>query len=443
MENQIKCPECKSYRIEEKDTSKALSFIGMFFMVIGIVLVMLSPAVGLFILLVGLIMLTKGIFTPSKRECRCLNCGYKFIRKEDEAPLEKPEVLIADDSKYENNNNDFEKSVEQLNQTIINSRDSSSVEGKRIIKQSNNKTVNRLIYIMCLIFLGIFALSLILMHWYYIFLILLIWWVWKKTNLNKKTKSIVICFLIVLVMSAVSYFSYSDRKVTIETLSPEDGFSVQSNKTLIRGTIDPSNAVIKINNISIPVNDGSFEYEAYLPNEENIFTIYAINNEMESTAISRTIKIKRIFESITKTEEVKIKEDEVDINAVDSYGRTALIVATETNGNIDELIKNGSDINAKDGDNMTALMYAAQNGSIANIKKLIAAGADVNEVDISGLTALMYASIEGADNVVKELINNGANVNIKDYIGWTALKYASNDSFHPEIIKALKAAGAK
>jgi ankyrin repeat protein len=142
-------------------------------------------------------------------------------------------------------------------------------------------------------------------------------------------------------------------------------------------------------------------------------------------------------------EEVKIKENKVDISAVDSYGRTALISTTEINGNIDELIKSGSDVNVKDGDDMTALMYAAQNGSITNVKKLIKAGSDVDAVDISGLTALMYASIEGADDVVKELINNGANVNIRDYIGWTALKYASNDSFHPEIIKALKAAGAK
>ncbi len=326
-----------------------------------------------------------------------------------------------------------------------------SVEEKKITKKSKNKITDKLIYRICLVFFGIFALAIIAMYWYYVLPLFFIWWVWEKTNLNNKMKLAIICFLVIFVISITSYFHYLDRVVTIETLSPEDGFSTQSDKTLIRGTIDPSNATIKINDISIPVNNGSFEYEANLPNEENSFTIYAINKKMESTAISKTIKIKRIFteaeqtkeETLTKSEEIKNQEKTIDINAVDSYGRTALISATETNENIDELIKSGSNVNAKDGDDMTALMYASQNGSIVNVKKLIEAGADVNVVDVSGLTALMYASIEESDDVVKELIKAGADVNVKDYIGWTALKYASNDSFHPEIIKALKAAGAR
>ncbi len=128
MKNQIKCPECKSYRIEEKNNSKAFSFIGTVFMVLGIILIICSTAtivIGFPILLIGLIISTKGIFfTPWKRECKCLNCGYKFIREDDESSSSlKTEEPTVSDNKHENNYNDFEKSVEQLNQKIINPKD--------------------------------------------------------------------------------------------------------------------------------------------------------------------------------------------------------------------------------------------------------------------------------------------------------------------------------
>jgi hypothetical protein len=180
-------------------------------------------------------------------------------------------------NKYENNHNDFEKSVKQLNQKITNPEEDSLMGDKKVVKKSNNKTTNKIIYRMCLVFFGIYALGIIFIHWYYVFPIILIWWVWRKVKLNNKIKSVIICFIVIILMSAVSYFSYSDRVATIEILSPEDGFSVQSDKALIRGTIDPSTAKIKINDIFIPVNNGSFEYEASLPNEENTFIIYAIN----------------------------------------------------------------------------------------------------------------------------------------------------------------------
>jgi ankyrin repeat protein len=47
---------------------------------------------------------------------------------------------------------------------------------------------------------------------------------------------------------------------------------------------------------------------------------------------------------------------------------------------------------------------------------------------------------EGAKaSYIRQLINIGADVNAKDKDGWTPLMYATN----PEIIKLLKAAGAK
>ena len=95
---------------------------------------------------------------------------------------------------------------------------------------------------------------------------------------------------------------------------------------------------------------------------------------------------------------------------------------------VQELIKQGSDVNFKDRYGKTALMYAEENGQRAVADELIKSGADVNFEDRYGKTALMYAEENGQRAVADELIKSGADVNFKDENGKTALDVDLTDT---------------
>ena len=106
------------------------------------------------------------------------------------------------------------------------------------------------------------------------------------------------------------------------------------------------------------------------------------------------------------------------------------------------LIEKGADIDAKDNDGVTALMYVSRAGDLEIAKYLVENGADVNAKDKEGWSVLMEASYEGHLKVVKYLIENGkVNVNSKDDDGWNALMRASWRGYS-EIVKYLVKNGA-
>ena len=76
-----------------------------------------------------------------------------------------------------------------------------------------------------------------------------------------------------------------------------------------------------------------------------------------------------------------------------------------------------------------------ENSSYDTIKALIDAGADVNVKDNNGTTALMYAVYYGNTEIVKTLIAAGADVNAKDNNGFTTLISAANEG-NTEIVRA-------
>ena len=81
------------------------------------------------------------------------------------------------------------------------------------------------------------------------------------------------------------------------------------------------------------------------------------------------------------------------------------------------LLQNGADINAKDSDGISALIYAAAYGNLEIIKYLVVKGADINVANSDGQTVLIFASgsaytnaILGSEEhakLVKYLINKG------------------------------------
>ena len=73
----------------------------------------------------------------------------------------------------------------------------------------------------------------------------------------------------------------------------------------------------------------------------------------------------------------------------------------------------------------SALMAAVMSGNLVLIDKLISLKADLNLKDIQGKTALIYAVFFNKNDIVKSLLKAGADKKIADNEGRAALDYAN------------------
>ena len=98
-----------------------------------------------------------------------------------------------------------------------------------------------------------------------------------------------------------------------------------------------------------------------------------------------------------------------DVNARDHNGYTALIYAAQ-NGNeicIDYLLRTGADVNLRSNDGFTALVKAAENGHYKCVMALLRAGAKSTKY------ALWAATLRGHDKCVYLLLKQGTDANEK------------------------------
>lgn len=98
------------------------------------------------------------------------------------------------------------------------------------------------------------------------------------------------------------------------------------------------------------------------------------------------------------------------------------------------------DVNAKDSNGETLLMFFAAYGSDDEVKYLLAQGADVNATDKQGQSALLLAAKFGYDELVAALLELGANPNMVGYYTTPLLEAATNNYYH--ISKLLLEHGA-
>ena len=82
-------------------------------------------------------------------------------------------------------------------------------------------------------------------------------------------------------------------------------------------------------------------------------------------------------------------------------------------------------------------MLAAFRGNTAAVINLLERGADVNARDVDGDTALMFAAHGGHALVVALLLQYGANVYARARNGWTAKK-AAQSGLHEQIADMLQ-----
>ncbi|MEH7342925.1 ankyrin repeat domain-containing protein [Bacillus sp. JJ1532] len=118
-----------------------------------------------------------------------------------------------------------------------------------------------------------------------------------------------------------------------------------------------------------------------------------------------------------------IKEG-ANINAQDSKGRTATMIATYNNDveTAKVFIKAGADVNIQDDMKNNPFLYAGAEGYIDILKLTIEAGADPAITNRYGGTALIPASEHGFVDVIKELLTHtDIDVNHVNNLGWTAL----------------------
>ncbi|RCH93076.1 hypothetical protein CU098_007818 [Rhizopus stolonifer] len=86
------------------------------------------------------------------------------------------------------------------------------------------------------------------------------------------------------------------------------------------------------------------------------------------------------------------------------------------------------DLDAKDEDGTTALIYAACFGKYEIAQALISAGAKIDGQDARGWTALMWATTNNHEKIVKLLLENGASAQTKSAKGRTVFDFVKNDA---------------
>jgi len=137
-------------------------------------------------------------------------------------------------------------------------------------------------------------------------------------------------------------------------------------------------------------------------------------------------------------------QQKVDVNAAQGDGMTALHWAAHTNDleMARMLIAAGASVkSATRLEGLTPLALACTNGNAPMVEILLKAGADANSAN--GIwTALMMASSSGSVETVKLLLDHGADVNVKETShSQTALMFASGHN-RDGVIRILAARGA-
>ena len=129
-----------------------------------------------------------------------------------------------------------------------------------------------------------------------------------KLKFSNKVKVIAIIAIIFLfIFSSIS--AENSIVVKVNIFEPKNNFSIQSDNIDIKGSVEPDNANIKINNKNVIVKDGNFIFNVPLSNEENSIIVVATKG---SKVVREKIVVNRIFSEEEKIEmERKRAEEEV------------------------------------------------------------------------------------------------------------------------------------
>lgn len=148
--------------------------------------------------------------------------------------------------------------------------------------------------------------------------------------------------------------------------------------------------------------------------------------------------------------QVRVLAVGTELEARDSQGRTALLLATHAD-HVEiarALIDAGADVNAKDAMKDTPFLYAGAEGRDEILKLILGTGkADLADTNRYGGTALIPAAHHGHPTTVAILLQAGLDIDHVNNLGWTALMEAvilgDGGPVYQEIVGMLVDAGAK
>lgn len=133
-----------------------------------------------------------------------------------------------------------------------------------------------------------------------------------------------------------------------------------------------------------------------------------------------------------------ISQESIDINSVDEYGNTAIVLAA-MNGHI-EIIKyltnHGGNIHSITNDDCNAVIVVAMYGQLETLTYLISQGVNSKSSNSYGYTALMVAVENNHTEIVKYLISVKADCTAVNVFGSNSITIAAACG-HLEIIKIL------
>lgn len=139
----------------------------------------------------------------------------------------------------------------------------------------------------------------------------------------------------------------------------------------------------------------------------------------------------------------ELLKEGADVNAQTADGSTALLWASYRDDleSAEILIQAGADVNIANDLGATPIWAASRNGSAAMANELLGAGADPDAPLLLGETPLVTASRSGNSEVVRMLLEKGADINVHGARGQTPLMFAAAQR-HPDVVKILLEYGA-
>jgi ankyrin repeat protein len=140
-----------------------------------------------------------------------------------------------------------------------------------------------------------------------------------------------------------------------------------------------------------------------------------------------------------KINKFKLLLNYIDINVKNKNNKTVLMYALEnsTPEIVNIILDLKPEINVKDKtNNWTALMFALQMSTPEIINRILDMNPDVNVKDKDNWTALFYAIDYSTPEIVNRILDLNPDINVKTNKNWTALIFALDNST-PEIINRI------
>ncbi|WP_323784613.1 ankyrin repeat domain-containing protein [Thalassovita sp.] len=134
------------------------------------------------------------------------------------------------------------------------------------------------------------------------------------------------------------------------------------------------------------------------------------------------------YTTATSADVQQLLDQGADVNARDGIGKTALHwVAGAQPKVIKALLEAGADVNAKDQLDRTPLHFVAATGSVENIRLLLDAGADVNAQTANDWTPIHGAAKFGTEDKIMVLLEAGADAGARTEMGESAYDFGAGN----------------